>query len=114
MFSFMRVSVFLLLAVGLFASDMLEYSDNKADCIVLKDENSIICKYTHKRINSDKTVKFQWIEPDGAISRQRDMVIPAGHGSVYDYRFIKGRTKGKWTFKVIDASNEYTTNFTLE
>jgi hypothetical protein len=42
------------------------------------------------------------------------MVIPAGHGSIYDYRYIKGRTLGVWTFKAIDESEEYTTSFVLE
>lgn len=106
--------MFLLLTVSLNAADIADYSDSKADCIILKDENSIICKYTHKRINNDKSVKFQWIEPDGVISRQRDMIIPAGHGSVYDYRYIQGRTKGDWTFKVIDNTQEFKTQFTIE
>ena len=91
-----------------------DFDDNKADCLILKEENSIICKYVHKRINEDKSVRFEWIEPDGSITRIKDLIIPAGHGSVYDYRFIQGRTKGIWTFKVIDAGAEITTNFTLE
>ncbi len=89
-------------------------NNTKADCVILKDENSIICKYSHKRLKTQRTVKFNWIEPDGKISRTRDMIIPAGHGSVYDYRYIKGRTKGKWTFEVIDGTEKAYTNFTLE
>ena len=84
------------------------------DCLILEDENSIICKYTHERVNVDHNVTFQWIEPNKVISRSREMLIPALHGSVYDYRYIKGRAKGIWTFKVIDEQKEYTTNFTIE
>lgn len=87
---------------------------SSVDCIVLKEENSIICKYSHKRVNKDKTIRFEWIEPDGTISRIRDMIIPAGHGSIYDYRFIKGRTNGTWTFKAIDEDMEYSTTFDIK
>jgi len=103
----------MLLSNIVYATD-LEYEDTKVDCLVLKEENSIICKYTHKRINKDTSVRFEWIAPDGSVSRQRDMLIPAGHGSVYDYRYIKGRALGEWTFKVIDETQEYKTTFIIE
>jgi len=85
-----------------------------ADCLILEDENSIICKYTHQRVEDEKTVLFQWIEPDGTVSRDRNMTIPPFHGSIYDYRYIKGRTAGVWTFKVIDQNQTFSTNFTIE
>lgn len=85
-----------------------------ADCLILEDENSIICKYIQNRTDTQKEVIFHWIEPDGKISRKRVMSIPAFHGSVYDYRYIEGRTPGTWTFKVIDNNKEYTTNFTIK
>jgi len=87
---------------------------NSVDCIILEDENSIICKYTVERSDSDKEVIIQWIDPNNEISRERDLLIPAGHASVYDFRYKDGREKGKWTFKVIDNSKEYTTTFTIE
>ena len=85
-----------------------------ADCLILKDENSIICKYTHDRSSDDKEVKFEWIDPNGELSRERTMEIPAGHGSVYDFRYISGRLKGTWTFKVIDEENVISTTFELQ
>jgi len=88
--------------------------DENADCIILEDENSIICKYTHERVSEDKNITIQWIEPDNRISREREMKIPAFHGSVYDYRYINGRSKGEWIFKVIDEQKEYTTTFVIE
>ena len=87
---------------------------NNVDCIILEDENSIICKYTHERVDTPKEIIVQWIDPNNNVSRERDMLIPAGHASIYDYRYKHGRTKGIWTFKVIDNSKEYTTNFTIE
>ena len=59
-------------------------------------------------------VIFNWIEPNGETTRVRSMIIPAGHGSIYDYRYIKGRTKGNWTFKVIDGDLETKANFIIE
>jgi hypothetical protein len=94
--------------------DMTAYEGSKVDCLVLEDENSIICKYSHKRVNKDKTIRFEWVEPDGTVSRVRDMVIPSGHGSIYDYRYIKGRTNGTWTFKAIDETTEYKTTFDIK
>ncbi|MBD3840829.1 MAG: hypothetical protein IE909_02910 [Campylobacterales bacterium] len=88
--------------------------DVGADCLILEDENSIICKYTHHRLASEKTVTFEWIDPNGQISRTRQMTIPPMHGSVYDFRYIKGRELGQWTFKVIDGESTYSTNFILK
>jgi len=87
---------------------------NSVDCIILEDENSIICKYTTERSNIDREVILQWINPQNEISRERDMLIPSGHASIYDFRYKTGRETGKWIFKVIDNSKEYTTTFTIE
>jgi len=84
------------------------------DCLVLQDENSIICKYTHDRDIEDTQIKVIWIDPNGNISREREMIIPAGHGSVYDFRYISGRILGTWTFQVNDSNAIYKTNFILK
>lgn len=89
-------------------------SENPVDCLILEDENSIICKYVHERVDYDKEVEFQWVEPSGNVTRKRKMVIPAYHGSIYDYRYIEGRSKGEWIFRVVDGSLEYQTTFTLK
>jgi hypothetical protein len=90
------------------------YAKNGVDCLILEDENSIICKYTHTRVDYDKTISVQWIEPNNQVSRSRKMIIPAKHGSIYDYRYKESRTKGIWTFSVIDNGDEYLTNFTIK
>ena len=97
----------------IFSSSLYAQETKGVDCIILEDENSIICKYSHKRVNYEKKIILNWIEPDGKITRIRELSIPAGHGSVYDYRYIKGRTPGIWTFTVTDAEDEYKTNFTI-
>ncbi|RLA73998.1 MAG: hypothetical protein DRG78_21750 [Epsilonproteobacteria bacterium] len=89
-------------------------NDDSVDCLILEDENSIICKYIQSRVNYDKKVKIKWIEPDGKITRIKELIIPAGHGSIYDYRYIKGRAMGTWTFQVIDEQQEFKTTFTIE
>lgn len=103
------------LLISILSTLLFGYEEGKeADCIILKEENSIICKYSHIRMNEEKNVKFNWIEPDGLITRTRVMIIPAGHGSVYDYRYLEGRTKGTWSFEVIDGEDKITTEFTIE
>ena len=102
------------LIIVLLISGNLFAMDNKVDCLILEDENSIICKYIQTRVSYDKTVIFDWIEPDGKITRTKELIVPAGHGSVYDYRYIKGRTKGIWTFKVTDANEQFKTTFNIE
>ncbi len=88
-------------------------SNNSVDCIILEDEDSIVCKYIHTRVSYDHNISVKWIDPNKNISRQRDMTIPAFHGSIYDYRYIKGRMQGVWTFEVIDNNTSYKTNFKL-
>ena len=84
------------------------------DCLILEDENSIICKFETNRVLKDQEIVIQWIDPQGDISRSRNMLVPAGHASIYDYRYINGRLTGSWTFKVIEDEKEYTTNFELK
>ncbi len=98
----------------IFINGSLFAQDKSVDCILLEDENSIICKYSHIRVNYDKNVSFIWIEPDGKVTRIKELIIPAGHGSVYDYRYIEGRTHGTWIFKVVDGEEEFKTTFTIE
>ena len=107
------ISKFLLICILATVANAYD-SQNNSDCIILKDENSIICKYTHSRMEEEKHVKFNWIDPMGIISRERIMIIPAGHGSIYDFRYITGRASGQWTFEVIDNNTTCKTNFIIE
>lgn len=112
---------FLLLSTLLFAENEQTFEnieefkvDPKVDCLILQDENSIICKFEAPRSTEDQQIIVQWIDPQGDISRSREMFIPAGHGSIYDYRYIKGRLSGFWKFKVILSDKEYTTQFEIK
>lgn len=97
-----------------FAESFDETPKYSADCLILQDENSIICKYEHERLEEDIEIKVQWINPDGEISRERTIIVPAGHGSIYDFRYIEGRMKGNWQFKVFEADTETTALFSIE
>jgi len=84
------------------------------DCLILEDENSIICKFETNRVHENESIIVQWIDPEGKISRSRNMLVPVGNASIYDYRYIKGRALGEWTFKVIEKDKEYSTKFQLK
>jgi hypothetical protein len=84
------------------------------DCLILQDENSIICKFETNRSDKDESIVVQWIDPQGDVSRSRNMLVPAGHASIYDYRYINGRITGEWTFRVIENEKEFATKFQIK
>lgn len=91
-----------------------DYNPN-ADCLVLEDEKSVICKFEVMRDETkEQQITINWISPTGEISRTREMVIPAGDTSAYDYRYLDGRENGKWDFKIIYSGKEYSTKFELQ
>ena len=106
--------ILLFFTVLAFSETIEEEVINSVDCLILEDENSIICKYRHERIDEDKEIKVQWINPLGEISRERVLIIPAGHGSIYDFRYISGRLKGIWQFIVTDKEIKLDTNFEIK
>ena len=106
------ISSLLVASTLIFASDIVE--DPAVDCMVLKEENSIICKYVQKSKEEDRFIRFEWIDPLGVSSRDRKIMMPKGHGSVYDFRYTHGRITGVWTFKATDGEITYTTTFELK
>ncbi|RXJ69617.1 hypothetical protein CRV08_02625 [Halarcobacter ebronensis] len=111
----MKRLVYSLLLVTVFCfAEAFEGEQKKADCLLLQDENSIICKYEHERMEEDVEISVHWISPNGETSRERLMIIPAGHGSIYDFRYIEGRAKGTWSFIVKEGDVETTTTFVVE
>lgn len=90
------------------------YNPN-VDCLVLEDENSIICKFELiKDTQNEQEIVINWVNPKGEISRTRQMTIPAGDSSAYDFRYLDGRESGKWDFKIIYKGQEYSTSFELK
>lgn len=95
-------------------TDVTQVYNPNVDCLILEDENSIICKFEVIRDIKDQQIVIHWISPTGEISRTREMLIPAGDVSAYDYRYLDGREGGKWNFKILYNQNEYTSSFELK
>lgn len=87
----------------------------KVECLVLEDENSILCKF-EIIIDpvEDQMISLKWINPNQEVTRTRDIIIPAGASSAYDFRYLDGREKGIWNFKIIYKDNEYSNNFEIK
>ena len=99
--------------------NIVNEDSNKVECKISKldDDNKrdiIVCKYIQTRVNHDKEIFVEWINPRGEVDRARKLSIPAGHGSVYDYRYLAGRTKGIWKFIATDNTNKYKTSFEVK
>jgi hypothetical protein len=116
---------FLLLANVVFAENTVVEEEKKiievaqaynpnVDCLILEDEKSIICKFEVIRDTKDQQIVIHWISPTGEISRTREMIIPAGDVSAYDYRYLDGREGGKWNFKILYNQDEYSSSFELK
>lgn len=89
--------------------------DPNVDCLILEDENSIICKFEIVRdTEKEQIITINWVSPTGEISRSREMIIPPGDSSAYDYRYLDGRESGKWDFTIIYNGKEYSSKFELK
>jgi hypothetical protein len=90
-------------------------SAEKDEVLICLDEGSkITCKLMTKRVNKDRDVEFEWESPNGKDDRERDMILPAGHASIFDSRDKKGRVKGVWTVEVEIGDEEVSTTFTIQ
>lgn len=63
-----------------------------------KESEKIVCTYFVDRSDNVHgiTVQFHWYSPDGKDDRVRLFRMPPYYGSVYDYRFLPGRKRGRW------------------
>lgn len=91
---------------------VIPYNPN-VECLILADEDSVICKFEVIRSDKEQQIVINWISPTGEISRTREMVINAGDSTAYDYRHLDGRENGKWNFKIIYNDKEYVSQFEL-
>jgi len=73
-------------------------NDVKLECGILNEEvEKILCRVEVIRVDYDRKVKFLWHSSSyPQDDRERTIVLSAGHGSVYDYRFLRGRAQGEW------------------
>jgi len=103
-----------ILLVNIFIINIYAQDDYSANCRILEDENSILCKYKAPPSIDDRIIIVNWIDPNGIISRSRELTILSGYISVYDYRYLEGRELGKWSFEVIDGDNTTKTEFIIK
>jgi len=80
----------------------LSAQDSTLTCEVVDDGvEQIKCTFATPRKNETREISFYWhsdMHPQD--DRERDIVLPANHGSVYDYRYLRGRAQGAWTVTV--------------
>ncbi len=88
-----------------------------ADLVCSIQDQRIICTYFIDRSDNAHglDVRFFWHSPDGKDDRIKIFHVPPYHGSVYDYRFLPGRQKGKWVVEVqeIDTNKSTKTSFEI-
>lgn len=103
--------LFMLLSINLYSSEPL----HTAECLILEDENSIVCKYNSPSNQNERVVTISWINPEGIIQRKREITIAPLNSSIYDFRFLDGLESGQWQFVVLEDNKEVAkTTFTMQ
>ena len=82
--------------------------------ICIDEDAKVTCKLMTKRLNRDRKVEFEWKSPNGNDDREREMMLPANHASIFDARDKSGRVKGLWTVEVEIDDEEASTTFTIQ
>lgn len=92
-------------------TEVKKSSHKKEALVCLDTDDTITCKLLTKRVNKEREVEFEWKSPNGKDDREREMILPANHASIYDARSKKGRAKGKWTVEVELDDEETSASF---
>ena len=96
----------------------LQASSHELECAVVENDDKIIqCTFSSVRLATDRNITFFWnSQTTPQDDRERSFVLPAGHGSVYDYRYYYGRAPGIWQVRVADDSGKTLaeTSFTIK
>ena len=82
--------------------------------VCLDESDKITCKLMTKRLTREREVEFEWRSPNGKDDRNRELVLPVNHASVYDMRTKKGRAKGMWSVEVEIDDTKVSTTFMIE
>jgi len=89
-------------------------SSNKNEALICLDQDEkITCKLLTKRVKKERSVLFEWKSPNGKDNRERKMILPANHASIFDSRYKKGRVKGQWKVEVELDGEKISTAFKL-
>ena len=99
---------------GLHVEQKVRKSSNKNEALICLDEDEkITCKLMTKRVKKERSVRFEWESPNGKDNREREILLPANHASVFDARYKKGRVKGNWKVEVELDGEKISTTFKL-
>ena len=94
----------LFLFLALFSSSLIAA---EVVCTTIQEDiKKIRCKYSALAQETPRQVTYTWTSPENsADNRTKVHNIPAGHVSVYDYRYFGGRAEGKWKIEVSEEDN---------
>ena len=111
-FNFITSVLFTCFPLLLTAAD---FNHNTFVCEIVDDDHKKIqCTFSTERASEDRNVIFFWHSADTPQDdRERTIVLKAGHGSVYDYRYYYGRAQGEWEVSVKDADDTILASTTL-
>jgi len=89
-------------ALSLLFTAALYAQDTSVSCEILDDGvEKIQCKLVTPRKDVARETTFGWHSDSfPQDDRERSLTLPAGHGSIYDYRYLRGRAQGAWTVTV--------------
>jgi hypothetical protein len=92
----------LLVAFTVFAQE------STLSCEVVDDGiEKIKCTFVTSRKDETREAVFHWhSESHPQDDRERNVDLPPNHGSVYDYRYLRGRAQGIWTVEVTLTDGE--------
>lgn len=89
-------------AFSLLFTAALYAQDTTVSCEILDDGvEKIQCKLVTLRQDVARDAMFVWhSDAFPQDDRERSLTLPANHGSIYDYRYLRGRAQGAWTITV--------------
>ena len=92
--------------LSIFATDALV-------CKVVNEDEilKIKCIYKTARKSYDRNISMAWTSPSTPQDdRFKTVLLPAQHGSAYDFRYFDGRADGSWTISATDDSTGQVTS----
>ncbi len=92
------IPLLIFLSLNIFATDSLV-------CKVVNEDEilKIKCTYKTTRKSYDRNISMAWTSPSTPQDdRFKTILLPAHHGSLYDYRYFDGRADGSWTISATD------------
>lgn len=86
----------------LFLARAVFAQESTLSCETIDDGiEKIQCTFVTQRKNVERNVEFHWhSESHPQDDRERFIILPVNHGSVYDYRYLRGRAPGIWRVSV--------------